>query len=138
MSINDTDPAVLFGGKWEKIEDRFLLSAGSSYTAGETGGSATHTLTVEEIPSHSHAQLGASGGAANTSPVRQVFQNDGNVVVYDSKGAAVWATMKMTEAEKIYRTTTINQDGVTGSTGGSKAHNNMPPYLAVYVWKRTA
>lgn len=138
MSVNNVSPQTFLGGTWERIQDRFLLSAGSSYTAGTTGGEATHTLTVDEMPSHTHAQLGASGGLANSSPVRQVFQGDGNVVVYASDGSVVYATMKMTDAPKTYRTTTINEDGLTGAIGGGKAHNNMPPYLAVYIWKRTA
>jgi hypothetical protein len=138
MSTVSTSPKTLFGfGTWERIQDRFLLSAGSTYSAGTTGGEATHVLSTNELPSHTHVQLGSSGGAANSSPVRQVFQSDGNVVVYGSDGTAVWATMKMSSAATVYRTTTINVDGVTGSTGGGKAHNNMPPYLAVYVWKRT-
>ena len=107
MSINDTDPAVLFGGKWEKIEDRFLLSAGSSYTAGETGGSATHTLSVNEMPKHKH-NLGyrIGGGSGST------WYIDGGTV--DS-----WCG-----------------DDAVSSTGESQPHNNMPPYLTVYMWKR--
>lgn len=139
VSTVETNPQILFGfGTWERLEDRFLIGASNTYSAGTTGGEATHTLTTEELPSHTHAQLGAKGDAENSSPVRQAYQNDGNVVVYDSNGAVLWATMKMTDAKKIYRTTTINQDGITGATGGGKAHNNMPPYLAVYMWKRTA
>ena len=139
ISTASTSPADILGfGTWERIQDRFLLAAGSDYAAGTIGGESAHKLTANELPAHTHVQLGTSGGAANSSPVRQVFQGDGNVVVYSSDGTAVWATMKMTEASKIYRTTTINQDGVTGSTGSDAAHNNMPPYLVVYMWKRTA
>ena len=42
MSVNNTSPSTLFGGTWEQIKDTFLLSAGNTYTAGNTGGSATH------------------------------------------------------------------------------------------------
>ena len=55
LSAVSTDPGVLFGfGTWEQIQDRFLLAAGSIYSAGATGGEAIHTLTVDEMPSHSH------------------------------------------------------------------------------------
>ena len=65
MSVNSTSPATLFGGTWEQIEDTFLLCAGNTYTAGNTGGVASvaytpagtvgnHTLTVAEMPSHAH------------------------------------------------------------------------------------
>jgi len=55
MSVNSTSPATLFGGTWERIQDRFLLAAGSSYSAGGTGGSADATL-----PSHTHTFTGSS------------------------------------------------------------------------------
>lgn len=122
MSVSSTSPATLFGGTWERIQDRFLLAAGSSYAAGSTGGAATHKLTTNEIPSHTHkvkwynAETGGSGDTA--------WNNGGNAWQpstdgWDGKGGS--------------------KDGfVATATGGSKAHNNMPPYLAVYVWKRTA
>lgn len=55
LSAVSTDPGILFGfGTWQQIQDRFLLAAGSTYAAGTTGGEATHTLTVEEMPAHTH------------------------------------------------------------------------------------
>ena len=56
LSVNSTSPASLFGGTWEKIKDKFLLASGDTYSAGATGGEATHTLTIEEMPSHSHVE----------------------------------------------------------------------------------
>lgn len=140
MSATDVNPSALFGfGIWERVQDRFLLAAGDAFAAGSTGGEAMHTLTETELPSHRHPQLGAAGDlAANTSPVRLVFQSDGHMVVYDSTGKAIWYNEAMSEEVKAYRTTVINEDGVTGITGDGQPHNNMPPYLAVYVWKRTA
>lgn len=109
MSTIDTDPKVLFGfGTWERIQDRFLLAAGNTYAAGTTGGEATHTLTTDEMPSHSH---GAKGWAA-------VVDGSGKYVTLGGSGSS-------------------NQYA-TREAGGGQAHNNMPPYLAVYVWKRTA
>ena len=58
MSVNSTSPATLFGGTWAAIENTFLVAAGSSYTAGSTGGAATHTHSTPNhthtIPSHTH------------------------------------------------------------------------------------
>lgn len=55
LSDNTTSPAELFGGTWEKLsEGTFLMSAGTSYPVGSTGGEATHVLSVDEMPSHSH------------------------------------------------------------------------------------
>lgn len=110
MSVVETSPATLFGGTWERIKDAFLLSAGDTYAAGATGGEAEHTLTIDEMPSHSH-ELHMDKA---TSEGRY---NDG----YIGKGGY-----------------TTGNARYTNSTGGGLAHNNMPPYLAVYVWKRTA
>lgn len=63
-SITDTDPATLFGvGTWERIEDCFLLAAGSKHYAGESGGEESVTLTVDQMPSHRHsASTSGAGG----------------------------------------------------------------------------
>ena len=115
MSVNNTNPSVLFGGTWEQIKDTFLLSAGDTYTAGATGGEATHTLTVNEMPSHTHTFK---------KPVLVYLQGgDGNVPTGN-----IWIGSDRAGT---------NQNQVN-DTGSSQAHNNMPPYLVVYVWKRTA
>lgn len=112
MSVNATSPSTLFGGTWEQIQDRFLLAAGNSYSGGDTGGESTHTLTIDEIPDHGHTIFysNTSGGQS----FGYQFNNKG-----ERSGAQE------------------SSSGI-GHTGGSKAHNNMPPYLAVYMWKRTA
>lgn len=107
MSIENASPASFLGGTWEQIKDTFLLSSGDTYTNGSTGGEATHTLTVDEMPSHTHS-----------TPVKS-----GSYATMDGSGNT-WVT--------IY-----NNDYV-GYTGSGQPHNNMPPYLVVYMWKRTA
>lgn len=78
MSVNNTDPSILFGGTWEALEDKFLLGAGTTYTAGNTGGAASvsytpagtvggHTLTTSEIPSHTHTFTGSAVTSGNNS-----------------------------------------------------------------------
>ena len=121
ISTDSTSPATLFGGTWERIKDTFLLAAGSTYAAGATGGEAEHTLTVDEMPSHSHYQKrfwGESGGVEAT------------------KAYTHGAEFRKDKAHQYPNESTI--DEATFDTGGSQPHNNMPPYLAVYVWKRTA
>lgn len=109
MSVNNTDPSLIFGGTWERIQDRFLLAAGSTYTAGDTGGEATHTLTTDEMPSHSHTLWNGSynwtGSQTANSPTLGAKQGTSLVVKTDA-------------------------------AGGGQSHNNMPPYIAVYMWKR--
>ena len=111
MSVNNTNPSTLFGGTWEQLKDRFLLGAGDTYTAGDTGGEATHTLTIDEMPSHNHKLL--SNTPQGTSDVISLLS------VYS--GSDDNASLK-----------------ISSYVGGSQAHNNMPPYLTVYMWKRTA
>jgi hypothetical protein len=110
LSVTDANPAALFGGTWERIGGRFLLGADKTYTAGSTGGEAAHTLTVDEMPKHNHDvdNLNASGNATPFMTVQ----------AQDKRG--------------------FGGNVQTMYAGGSKAHNNMPPYLAVYMWKRTA
>lgn len=114
ISTVSTSPKTLFGfGTWTQITDRFLLAAGSTYKAGATGGSATHTLTVNQIPAHQHATMEYQSGRTGTSG--------------GSADGIQWSTA-LTGTWKLS----------TGKTGGGAAHNNMPPYLVVYAWKRTA
>lgn len=113
ISLSETNPNVLFGfGTWERIEDRFLLAAGKTYSAGSTGGAATHTLTVNELPSHTFKLTMAS--SSNTGTINT------NQIAVGREG------------------TTYSNSNAINSVGGGKAHNNMPPYTTVYVWKRTA
>ena len=107
ISVNSTSPASLFGGTWEILNDVFLLAAGSYANAGTFGGEAEHTLTVDEMPAHSHSIPNMPG--------------------YDTGTA--WVGQNGTAASQT-RSTDIN--------GGGAAHYNMPPYLAVYMWKRVA
>lgn len=110
LSVDSTNPGTIFGGTWQRIQDTFLLAAGSTYAAGSTGGEATHTLTVDEMPSHRHQlELGLQDWADSNGYEHQTM----------------WRSQKTHPATSEY-------------AGGGQAHNNMPPYLAVYVWKRTA
>lgn len=115
ISITPENLFDIFGfGTWELIKDTFLLGAGDVYQAGSTGGEATHKLTTSEMPSHSH----------NTYQIAN-FPN-GNV---DNRGG--YGYTEVANSRTAY-------GNVVGSTGGSQPHNNMPPYLTVYIWKRIA
>ena len=117
MSVNSTNPSTLFGGTWEQLKDRFLLGAGSTYSNGATGGSATHKLTVDEMPSHKHTGI--------------EYDNGNSVSLSESGSTGYNVSWAKTG-------NSTRSDLQTNSTGGSQAHNNMPPYLVVYMWKRTA
>lgn len=124
MSVNKTSPAVLFGGTWKQIKDRFLLAAGSTYVAGGTGGEANHKLTEDEMPSHAHNMEYSTDNGETWS--NRSLGKDGTSSAERYGGLSTSVTSYATYRSRI------------GYTGGGKAHNNMPPYLAVYVWQRTA
>ena len=117
MSYNQISPASFLGGTWTQITDRFLLSAGSLYTAGSTGGEATHTLIISEMPSHSHTM---TAGITMSNSHNHNTSNGANVIA-----------MCPTNASNVNLTPQSN------ITGEGQAHNNMPPYLVVYMWRRT-
>lgn len=111
MSASSTSPATLFGGSWTQLKDRFLLAVGDTYkSAGLIGGEANHTLTVAEMPSHRH---GAS---------------EGQFHAYTGSNGA----------DTVSGGTNFKSIQYTAYVGDGGAHNNMPPYLAVYMWKRIA
>ena len=125
ISENNTSPAELFGGTWERIKDAFIWATGDTesitYTkngetiteylsAGCIGGEATHTLTVNEMPKHTHAVY-------NENSVGEPIS---------------WAVQFKAASNGIASALQ------SSSNGGDKPHNNMPPYLAAYMWKRIA
>ena len=122
----DTEAKVIaiYGGtSWSKIEGRFLLGASSSYVANSTGGEAAHRLTINEMPSHNHAFT--SGGHAMC-----IYTNADPANQYSWGYVAGQNTGWYINANKNVADITYN--------GGNAAHNNMPPYKAVYIWERTA
>jgi hypothetical protein len=122
ISVNDTDPGSIFGGTWERIKDTFLLSAGDTYAAGSTGGEAEHTLSIGEIPSH-EGHLDRNIGVCYVGNTKLYLPGTPFTSYTTARG---WNN----NGSEMYPA------GV--SRGSGQAHNNMPPYLAVYVWKRTA
>ena len=125
MSVNSTNPKNLFGGTWEQIQGKFLFGMNSSYPAGSTGGEITHKLTPNEMPVHNHDGLYYSYIATENS----VTLNSGTVSYHVPWGSSDYAG--------DYGPGTGKAELVTGNTGSGAAHNNMPPYLSVYIWKRT-
>lgn len=131
MSVQPTNPSLLFGGVWEAIsQGRALVGAGvvqannddwcghtsqGDWTAhaGGMGGETFHTLTVGEMPSHNHPLNGGT-----------------DYVGIDGSGGNAYGLL---QSGSNYRWK-IGQMNV----GGGQAHNNMPPYLVVYIWKRVS
>lgn len=111
MSMNSTNPGTLFGGTWKQVQGKFLLGVSNAYPAGSSGGESEHTLTIDEIPDHTHSFKYT--GQAETIGVNAI---------------------------RLYEAASNQYNAYSGgqsSNCGGQAHNNMPPYLAVYIWYRT-
>lgn len=97
-------------GSWKEISGKFTFGCNEEYPAGSAGGEATHTLSLNEIPAHTHQV-----------PIHWKSDASNYDLSYSSgkhlESSAGWTT---------------------GAAGGGQAHNNMPPYLAVYKWQRVA
>ena len=162
MSVNSTDPGTLFGGSWEEINNTFLVAQGSSFTAGNTGGSSAHShttntgtsggpsnntsgstiLTVAQMPAHRHTMQ------------RQQWWNVDKVANSATNSIFNWRS-GAGSGGNTSQTFTENTTYAINNTGGDQGHthtlsshthsqvsvgtssvSNLPPYLAVYMWKR--
>ena len=145
MSVKSTNPSTLFGGTWERLEGRFLIGAGTNmrtntnatfgslgvgepdFANGETGGQYYHKLGIDEMPEHNH----------DTNDWALVVNKNAVNIETDLGGQPI-VGVKSTNIVPNLRATKNEDGNATGDAGGGKAHSNMPPYLAVYMWKRTA
>ena len=126
MSVNNVDPSTIFGGTWEQIKDRFLLASGDTYNNGDTGGAATHTpsgtvgyhtLTIDEMPAHTH-KLSSS---------------------LSFHSAVIGESQYFAGTEEVeFNTSSVGGDQPHNHTFTGTNANTMPPYLAVNVWVRRA
>lgn len=113
-TTSEVSPAQLYGGTWEEFgKGKVLVGCDANDTQFnevlKTGGEKTHTLTIDEMPSHSHTR-------------QWVWDKNGNYLVAE--------TATGTESTQIYT------DRYTGHTGGNQPHNNLQPYIVVYRWRR--
>lgn len=122
---NSTNPSEIFGfGTWVAIQNMFLVGASSTYTAGSTGGERTHALTVDELPSHSHglSQLKKQTGTGTRyglNPYNERYYQD---IALEIPPVSGFTGLTYT----------------TDSAGDGDPVNNLPPYIAVYIWQRVA
>lgn len=157
-SNDSTSPASFIGGTWERVEGEFIMGASSAYPVGTTGGSATHTQTVAEMPSHNHsgstgsagshshsAWTGGAGGHSHTVSAATAT----NIVAFpggagtgengqtakSSSPTTSWVGdhthgVGMNEAGAHTHTVSI------GNTGSGQAMDILNPYYALYIWVR--
>lgn len=116
INESPTNPSEAFGfGTWERIQGQFIFGADATHALNTTGGSETVTLTADQIPSHTHSYN-----------YTDVPQNPNQTTAYE------------TGSNNYLVVGSYNITANTGASGGGQAHNNMPPYIAKYIWRRTA
>ena len=136
IDLTSAQNIVFPGTTWVRIQDAFLLAAGTTYQQVETtGGEASHTLTVDEMPSHFHYPYGETETENDLwcYGLIKLIQDRSGALDFHYDGGTTYQRYGFasnTSWNDLY----LRQD--TGSTGGGAAHNNMPPYYTVYVWKR--
>lgn len=161
-SNDPTSPASFIGGTWERIEGEFIMGASSAYPVGTTGGSATHTQTVAEMPSHNHsgstgsagshshsAWTGGAGGHSHTVSAAVTQKHEVNKLgVSGADGSGTYGytfssgTATTSWVEDHTHGVGMNEAGAhthtvsIGSTGSGQAMSILNPYYAVYIWVR--
>lgn len=143
MSTASTNPGSLFGGTWEAYaQGRVLIGAGTgtdsrseqkTFAAGSTGGEYNHQLTVGELASHNHSASAARNGAHTHVWYTGQYGSDNDSAATDAQGAGNHYSQHVTQSAGAH-THSVS----ISNTGSNAAHNNMQPYLTVYIWRRTA
>lgn len=123
MSVNSTSPANLFGGTWVQLQDRFLIGASNTFSAGTEDGSRSVTLTKDNLPPHDHGTWARANATDSTAGYNSMVDNYGT-----GESVKGW-TASLSQATK--------QEMRTTTEGSGTSFEILPPYLAVYMWKRT-
>ena len=144
ISTVATSPATLIGGTWTPIHGRFLVAQGSNgasgnqylnVAAGSMSGEAKHTLSVSEMPKHRHnfglKDWGRQGAGGSDTEIPTLPSP------YTKGGGSNYCCPAFGNKVSNYTGISSRGDTIIWPNGGSAAHNNLPPYLAVYMWKRT-
>lgn len=139
ISLNSTNPSTIFGGKWEQIQGRFLLGVSSSHPVNQTGGEESHTLTQNEIPKYTIPKANLSGNIHGGDSSLFTWNATTDGIISSSKPNRTYTVQRINNnTSNFVGEITVNASHSHSSGGGGQAHNNMPPYIAVYIWKRTA
>lgn len=151
MSVNSTNPSELFGGTWERIQDRFLLASGSAYTNGSIGGSANAVVVKHNHTQnpHNHTQNSHGHGPSGGDSRRFMSSPNGcgwsEIAGANISGSGYYYVATNSSSHNVYNETISNTvatnkeaTATNKEAGEDGTGKNMPPYLAVYMWQRIA
>ena len=139
ISTVSTSPSTLFGGTWEQITDKFLYAVKSSVTSNTTGGASSVTLAAKNLPAHAHSVPAHTHSLNNhthgtgdssrpyfvNAPANRLLKG----ITAEGDGSAQGPSVANTGASAVFNTT---------NTGSGSSFNILPPYVTVYMWRRTA
>lgn len=133
MSLNSTSPATLFGGTWEQLKDRFLIGSGGTYSNASTGGDINHTHDYGLVFG---AYYGSVGLENSTSSGLLTYDTNNNYSISTPSS-------NIGSADERYNSTIASSDSTKSCShyriiANTSYDSTLPPYLAVYMWKRTA
>ena len=153
MSTQNVDPGTIIGGTWSRIEGRFILAAADqngsesdntyfNRTAGSSGGERNHQLTTGELPSHTHGSKTLTGSISfrkvGTSP-SAIYGAVSGIFSQANNDTNKYETLTQLDSTKRQsQKLTVNATHTHDSVGSGTSHNNIPPYISVYTWERTA
>lgn len=142
-SSNPTSPQKLYGGTWEQIKDRFVWAKGDADEENATGGTKTNTLTVGNLPSHTHGftpkgTVSVTGG--NHTHGIGLSGGDPSNIEGGLENRNRTSTKKYTDysGNLSFSTSFTGTAGTTTATGSGSEIDNMPPYVVKYCWERIA
>jgi hypothetical protein len=160
ISFNSADPSTLFGGTWERLKDTFLLANGDAYAPNTTGGSATKTITVNNLPRHTHScekienhthtrgTMEITGSISFGGGATWIDRWNGAITAANTDGSQIDGAYSNNRPDDFVFTASKSWTGETsangehthtiGNTGSGLPLNIMPPYQTVYMWRRTA
>ena len=146
ISYSSTNPSTLFGGTWTQIQGKFLLGVSSTYSVGSTGGNSS--VTSSSASGNTGGSSSANTGST-TLTINQIPRHTHNYTLVDFlQSGTAGSQVGVLNPPGTKATATTSTGGSQGHTHsmahthsiGSHTHtvNTLPPYIAVYMWRRTA
>ena len=140
ISVTNTNPSKWFGGTWVAFgTGRCLVGVDTSQsefkTVMKTGGAKTHTLNTNQIPKHNHGSANISGSHYAYDYVGDRANGAFSENVVNDNGVG-FSTSSINQTP--WKQFIFNSNHTHSDVGKGQAHNNLQPYITVYMWRRTA